>query len=391
MKRRTFLKVATVAMATPGMSAQVMASPAAGSERFLVVLLRGACDAASVLVPYSSDFYHSARPTIAIDSSDASLRLNADWMLHPALKGSLAPILSAGQMRFIPFMGIPGVTRSHFEAQDRFELGVSGKDPADKRSGMLYRLADALDGSRPIAFTVDQPLIFRGPDPVPNISLRSIPAGTLSDAQRKSLEAMYRGHTLSPSLEKGLSLENTVRNEMADANHAASRSPTAAPGTFEGDAQQIARLMSNDFNLGFIDVGGWDTHTAQGNVQGALARKLEQLGNGLAAFIQAMGDGWRNTTVVVASEFGRTFKENGSRGTDHGYGTTYWAMGGWMKGAPVAGEQVTLRPETLFEGRDLPILTDYRSLFAEIAEKRFGLSRKEAKAVFGVDARSLLS
>ena len=129
----------------------------------------------------------------------------------------------------------------------------------------------------------------------------------------------------------------------------------------------------------------------QGGAQGYLANRIGELGRGLAGFVDEIGaDAWRNTTVVVISEFGRTFHENGDRGTDHGHGSIYWVMGGAVNGGRLAGPQVALSQETLNQGRDLPVLTDYRSLFGGIAARQFGLGSERIGTVFpGAPPRDL--
>ena len=151
---------------------------------------------------------------------------------------------------------------------------------------------------------------------------------------------------------------------------------------FELEARRIARLMRSSYRLGFVDVGGWDTHVAQGGAEGQLALRLQQLGGGLAAFAGEMGPAWRDTVVVVISEFGRTFRENGNRGTDHGHGTAFWVLGGSVRGGRLAGEQVRVERGTLFENRDYPVLNGYRSVLGGLLERMYGLSDAQLEKVF---------
>jgi uncharacterized protein (DUF1501 family) len=158
-----------------------------------------------------------------------------------------------------------------------------------------------------------------------------------------------------------------------------------SPKGFELSARRIGRLMRDQFNLAFVDVGGWDTHVNQGGAQGYLATHIGELGRGLAGFADELGaNAWRNTVVMVISEFGRTFHENGDRGTDHGHGSIYWVLGGSVSGGRIAGPQVALARATLNEGRDLPVLTDYRSMIGGLAERQYGLSRDRLSSVFPV-------
>ena len=160
----------------------------------------------------------------------------------------------------------------------------------------------------------------------------------------------------------------------------------------ELEARRIATLMRGRFSLGFIDVGGWDTHVNQGGATGQLANRFEEVGRGLAAIADELGpDLWRQTTVMVISEFGRTFRENGNRGTDHGHGSVYWLLGGGLaSGGPVAGDQIALTATTLFQNRDYPVLNDYRAVLGGLWQRQFGLSNAALARVFpGVRPKDL--
>jgi uncharacterized protein (DUF1501 family) len=148
--------------------------------------------------------------------------------------------------------------------------------------------------------------------------------------------------------------------------------------------------MREQFNLGFVDVGGWDTHVNQGGATGYLADRLAELGRGLSGFAEEIGPQWTNTVVVVVSEFGRTFRENGNRGTDHGHGSVYWVLGGALRGGRIAGDQVTVDQPHLFQNRDYPVLTDYRALLAGLFQRLYGLDQAALHRVFaGVTAKDL--
>jgi uncharacterized protein (DUF1501 family) len=172
-----------------------------------------------------------------------------------------------------------------------------------------------------------------------------------------------------------------VQRRFADEMQAASRNAVSARG-FEQEARRIATLMRDRYTLGFVDVGGWDTHVGQGGATGYLANRLEELGRGLAAFAGEMGEGWRDTTVVVFSEFGRTFRENGNRGTDHGHGGVMWVLGGATKAQPVPGAQVRLEAGSLNQNRDWPVLNDYRAVIGGIVADQYGLSDDQVRQVF---------
>ncbi|WP_271301052.1 DUF1501 domain-containing protein [Sphingomonas sp. CV7422] len=387
--RRDLLRGAA-ALAPVVVAGRAFAAPQAGS-RLLVVFLRGAYDAANVVAPTGSDFYHQARPTIALARPDAAdpaapVALDATWSLHSALRDSLMPLWQARQIAFVPFAGTDDMSRSHFETQDTIELGQPVGGHRDYGSGFMARLAGVLGrgaADRPIAFTDQLPLCFRGgSSPVPNLALASV--GKPIDARQAQLiEAMYRNDALlGRSVHAGFDVRDTVYKALADEMTAASRGAVSAKG-FELSARRIGTLMRDQFNLAFVDVGGWDTHVNQGGATGYLADRIGALGRGLAGFVAAIGpEAWRTTNVVVVSEFGRTFRENGDKGTDHGHGSVYWVMGGGLSGGRLAGAQVAVSEATLNQNRDLPVLTDYRSLIGGLVRRQFSLSGAQLDTLF---------
>lgn len=379
MDRRHALKC-FAALPLAASAARLYAAPAADA-RLLVVFLRGGYDAANVLVPVSSRYYYETRPTIAVaapgSSPDAALRLDSSWGLHPALRHTLLPFYQRGELAFIPFAGTEDLTRSHFETQDSIELGQPLDSRRDYRSGFLSRLASVLATPRPIAFTSLSPVAFRGSTEVANIALKTVARPGVDARQTGIIASMYERSPLRTAVDEGLSVRDAVMQEM----EAASRNAVSAQG-FELEARRIALLMRERFNLGFVDIGGWDTHVGEGGATGPLATRLDQLGRGLAAYAEAMGEAWRSTAVVVISEFGRTFRENGNRGTDHGHGTVYWVLGGAVRGGRVAGEQHDVRRETLFQDRDYPVLNEYRRVLGGLFARLYGLNGEQLARVF---------
>ena len=200
------------------------------------------------------------------------------------------------------------------------------------------RLAPPLAQADPIAFTDALPLAFEGGATVPNLSLKNVGKPPFDERQTRILSDMYAGHHLESAVRDGLDLRQEVAQKIAQEMLAADRSAVNTKG-FELEAERMARLMRDKYRLGFVDVGGWDTHVGEGAAQGTLAGNLASLGRGLQVFAQTLGAEWGNTVVVVLSEFGRTFRENGNRGTDHGHGSVYWVLGGSVRGGAVAGEQ----------------------------------------------------
>jgi uncharacterized protein (DUF1501 family) len=242
-------------------------------------------------------------------------------------------------------------------------------------------LNGALVDGRPIAFTDALPLSLRGKTDIPNISLRNVGKPPFDDRQAHLLKSMYDGHHLEPAVSDGLELRATVAREMETEMQEANRGAVTTKG-FELEAERVGRLMRDQYRLGFIDVGGWDTHVNEGGAQGALATNLESLGRGLQVFAQTLGPAWHDTVVVVLSEFGRTFRENGNRGTDHGHGSVHWVLGGGVAGGRMAGEQVAVARASLLQDRDYPVLNNYRSVLGGLYRRMWGLSPAALERVF---------
>lgn len=378
-----------------------MAAPAAGGAKLLVVFLRGAYDAANLLVPVDSDFYYASRQSIAVPrpgQPNGALVLESGWGLHPALAASVMPLFQKKQAAFIPFAGTDDLSRSHFETQDSIELGQALDRRRDYRSGFLNRLAGVLGAGpltdvSPIAFTDQMPISLRGDARAANMALASVGRSGIDPRQTAVIEAMYRNTALAQSVNEGFSVRDEVQRAVKAEMDAASRNAMTPKG-FELVARRMALLMRDRFDLGFVDVGGWDTHVGQGAGTGYLANRLEELGRGVAGFAEAMGDdAWRETVVVVISEFGRTFRENGNKGTDHGHGTVYWVLGGGLSaqaGGRVVGEQVEVSQKNLFQNRDYPVLNEYRAVFGGLFARMYGLSSAQLDRVFaGVAPKDL--
>jgi len=409
ISRRDVLKLALVGAAHPllpvrGIVSQAFAAPGAASAKFLLVFLRGGYDAANVIIPVGSDFYYEVRPTIALPKPDPanlgaaiSLARPNDaimWGLHPALKDSMLPLWQKGQLAFVPFAGTEDLTRSHFETQDSMESGMPvsapGATPHAYGSGFLNRLAASLGGAAtPVAFTDGLPMAMTGDVVVPNVSLKGTGRPAFDDRQMGLLSGMYAGTRFEPLITEGFDLRKTVAEQaemmanggMAGEMQAANRNAITAKG-FELEARRMAGLMKDKFNIGFIDVGGWDTHVNEGNAQGQLATLLTSLGQGLAGFADQMGPAWNHTVVFVLSEFGRTFRENGTHGTDHGHGSAHWVLGGAVQGGRFVGDQVAITQKTLNQNRDFPVLTEYRGMLGGIFKRMYSLDNTRIARIF---------
>lgn len=385
MNRRELIK-AFATLSTLTVAGRVWAAPATDA-RLLVVFLRGGYDATNVVIPVSSSFYYEARPVLAVSRPDpedamSALPLDADWGFHPALRETLHPFWVRREIAVIPFIGAhDDLSRSHFQTQDTIELGQSADGTRNYNSGFMSRLAAELTRVKPIAFTDQLPLTFRGTTQVPNVSISAVGKPGIDDRQARLIQKMYESSELAPAISEGFRVRDdvyqTISRELTEAN----RGAVSARG-FELSARRIGRLMREQFNLGFVDVGGWDTHINQGGASGYLADRLGELGRGLAGFAEEIGTAaWRDTVVVVVSEFGRTFRENGDRGTDHGHGSAYIVMGGGINGGRVLGEQVKLTQAALFQNRDYPVLTDYRSMLGGLFGRLYGLQTASLQKV----------
>lgn len=394
MNRRDLIKTFT-ALGAASFTGQLFATPAT-QNRLLFVFLRGGYDASNLLIPTSSNFYYEARPNIAIarpsEDPKSALALNADWGLHPALRDSIYPLFQTEQASFIPFAGIDDLSRSHFETQDSIEMGQALGATRNYQSGFMNRLAAQLNAGSAMSFTDQLPIILRGETKVANAGMgKRGKAGKMpmDEHQSQVIAQMYGQTNLAQQVSDGFAVRGEVVQNMQKEMNDGNRDAISTKG-FELEARRIAKMMRDKYALGFIDVGGWDTHVNQGGATGALANKLEELGRGLVAYQQEMGAMWRNTTVVVISEFGRTFRENGKQGTDHGHGSVYWVLGGGIKGGSVVGEQIKLEQNSLFQNRDYPVLNEYRSVLGGIFAGVYGLNAQKMESIFsGVKMRDL--
>ena len=388
MNRREFLLAASAAAALPvlSFSGKLFAAPA-NAPRFLLVFLRGGYDCNNLLVPCSSDFYYESRPTLAIARPDAgnvnsAIALDSNWGLNPVLRDSVYSFWQRKQIAFVPFAGTDDLSRSHFETQDNIESGRPTAHRGNSRSGFLARLSGMLAGVSPIAFTKSLPASFQGASKdVPNIFLRGNTKPHFNARQSTIISRMYKDTSLATATADGLELPGIVSRDLRDEMIHASRGALSAKG-FAGETRRIAALMRDRYRLGFVDVGGWDTHVSQGSVTGGLANSLRDLSSGLMAYADALGDEWNNTVVVVVSEFGRAFRENGDRGTDHGHGTVHWVLGGKVDGGRIAGEQVVVDQRNLLQNRDYPVLTNYRDMLGGLFRHIWGLSDSQLETVF---------
>ena len=392
ISRRAFIKSGGVAMI--GMSTlpafllrAVAAAPTAARKKLVVVFQRGAADGLNIVVPFAEQNYYSVRPSIAIPSprrggQDAAIDLDGFFGLHPSL-APLQPLFQKQQLAIVHAVGSPDTTRSHFDAQDYMESGTPGVKSTD--DGWLNRSLQEMpmpDASpfRAVAMGANLPRALRGAAPAVALAdirqFRVMAPGAGGRALEGGFEALY-AQTVDQALHGTGSETFEAIDMLRKADPARFQPENGAQypaGRLGQTLQQVAQLHKADIGLEvtFVDVGGWDHHVNEGGVQGQLANLLRELGQSLAAFSQDMGDRMEDTVVVTMSEFGRTARENGNRGTDHGHANCMFVMGGPVRGGKVYGRWPGLRSEQLYEGRDLALTTDFRSVLGELISRHSG-------------------
>ncbi len=403
--------------------AQRAPTGALAQGRLIVVMLRGAYDGLSALVPYSDRDYYALRPNIAVAAPDGSretaLKLDDRFALHPALS-PLLPLWNEGSLGVIASAGLPAPNRSHFDAQYLMEIGLSEKSSSPV--GWLNKLAMNSPGSA-LGVGEANPAILSGQAAVKLIPRGDAAARTgvlANERQRSALMDLYAGNDrvseafrqgagsrmqtsqelmnerttrtantnaemvgmANPQARRMLDKDGTPPNSAAQqAQMQAASNGAADPVGLALDAQHLATLMRNDaqLRLGFLSAGGWDTHANQGNAVGQLANNLGNLARGLAQLrgeFDQSGD-----LIVVMSEFGRTAAENGTRGTDHGFGNALWLIGNRVQGGKVHGQWSGLARGNLNENRDLPAHHDYRAVLAQALRSTFALPDSQLQAL----------
>ena len=359
-------------------------------RRLVLVFLRGAVDGLNVVVPHHDSDYYENRPSIALPrfGERAVIDLDGYFGLNPALD-SLMPMWKEGTLAFVHACGSSDPTRSHFDAQDYIESGTPGIRTTP--DGWMNRTLAALPGphqpTEALSLGAVLPRILSGMMPVANLPLgraagRSMP---LDNPRVESVfDRLYVGNDpLSRAYHEGLLARRMLFAELAqDMTQADNGAP--GPEGFPDDVTRLARLIQQNpsVRLAFISLGGWDTHVNQGSTGGQLANHLKPLGDGLADFARRLGPAYDDTVVLVISEFGRTVRENGNGGTDHGHGNVVWAMGGSVRGRSVYGKWPGLSPGDLYEGRDLAVTTDFREPIAQVLRIHLGMSTTQIQRIF---------
>jgi uncharacterized protein (DUF1501 family) len=399
--RRYFLKQGGVAMV--GLSAMpaflqraVAATPMPNKKQLVVLFQRGAADGLNIVVPFGESNYYRLRPSIAIPQpkrggNDAAIDLDGFFGLHPSL-APLEPLFHKNQLAIVHAAGSPDPTRSHFDAQDFMESGTPGLKSTE--DGWLNRTLETVPEENASPFRA----VAMGPN-LPRMLHGSAPAIALPDL--KQFKVMSQAPGMNQMVEGGFeamyaqSVDHALHGTGAETFEAIDLLRKADPSKYQPEngaqyptsklgqsLQQIGQLLKANIGVEvlFVDCGGWDNHVNEGGVQGQLSNLLKDLGSGLAAFHQDMGDRMQDIVVVTMSEFGRTAKENGNRGTDHGHANCMFLLGGDVRGGQVYGKWPGLNDHQLNEGRDLALTTDFRSVVGEVLSKHIGV--KELSAVF---------
>jgi uncharacterized protein (DUF1501 family) len=405
ISRRYFLKNGGIAMlgmaSLPSFLQRAVAASTAvpGKKKMVVLFQRGAMDGLNVVVPFGERNYYAMRPTIAIPAprsgaTDAAIDLDGFFGLHPSLQ-PLEPLFHKGQLAIVQAVGSPDPTRSHFDAQDFMESGTPGLKATD--NGWLNRALLSMPEEKPspfraVAFGPYLPRTLQGTSPAVAISdLKQFKMNGPQQTIEGGFEAMY-AQTVDAAL-RGVGSETfEAIDQLKKINPDTYQPDNGAEypkNRFGQSLQEIAELFKADVGLevAFLDSGGWDHHVNEGGVQGQLSNLLRDLGQGIAAFHLDMGDRMGDVMFVSMSEFGRTARENGNRGTDHGHANCMFVMGGAVKGGRVYGKWPGLADHQLNDGRDLGLTTDFRAVLGEVLVRHVGVM--DMRTVFpGFDGAS---
>jgi uncharacterized protein (DUF1501 family) len=407
ISRRYFLKTTGLSLFGSGLvvpsflrrTAFALEQPSARARKKTLVAIfqRGAADGLNIVVPYGERDYYAMRPSISIPgpqqatgAEPCAIDLDGFFGLHPSL-GSLKPLFDQKQLAIVHASGSPDSTRSHFDAQDYMESATPGvKSTPD---GWLNRFLQAVPQAdatpfRAVAFASTTPRTLLGPAPalctedLRGFHLAGKNPGRGVQLLASAFEEMYASDRLlcGASHETFEAISTLKRIQIGD--YQPENGAEYPRGPLGRSLQQIAQLIKSGAGLevAFAEVGGWDHHVNEGGVNGQLAARLQDFGDSLATFQKDMGDRMADITVLTMSEFGRTARENGNRGTDHGHANAMFVLGGPVKGGKVYGTWPGLKEHQLHENRDLALTTDFRDVFAEVAVRHLGV--KDPASIF---------
>jgi uncharacterized protein (DUF1501 family) len=395
MRRRDFLKAGAVfslSLLSPELAGWAYSgNKQLEGKKLIVVFLRGAVDGLNVVAPYGDKNYYQARPTIAIaqpGQKDGLLDLDSYWGMAPAL-APLMPYWQDKSLAFVQACGSPEATRSHFDAQDYMESGRPGVKVSG--SGWLNRvlteLPDTKSPLRGINVGSTLPRILQGPVDIASYAPQTAGKKSAIDAPMvaSAFSKMYANRTdaLGKAYAEGIKANEMLGEKLKSEMVAADKGAPSAK-SFKGFGHQLGKIFVDDpqIQVAFVALGGFDTHINQGAGKGQLANHLTGLGTGLADLIEALGSDYKNTIIMVMSEFGRTVKENGNGGTDHGHGNVMWLLGGNIQGGKVYGKVAGLDDDDLYERRDLPVNTDFRTVISTVSQAHLKLATKSIGEVF---------
>jgi uncharacterized protein (DUF1501 family) len=361
---------------------------AANNKKLVVIFQRGAADGLNIVVPYRETNYYAMRPSIAIRQNEV-LDLDGFFGLHPAM-ASIKPLYDQGHLAVVHAAGSPDMTRSHFDAQDYMESGTPGvkitEDGWLNRALQAEVLRDKPSAFRAVALGTQVPRTLQGKIPaiaVNNLADFSVGGrGPQTSPVSNAFQAMY--DSSADAVLHGTGQETFEAVKMLKAANPSKYQPAAGvvyPNTaFGSSLKQVAQLLKANLGVeaAFSDIGGWDTHQNQGNSNGQLANRLREFSDSVAAFWKDMGNDAGSITLVTMSEFGRTARQNGTGGTDHGHANVMFVLGGSVKGGKVYGRWPGLANEQLNEGRDLSVTTDFRQVLGEAAAKTLGSRNLDA-------------
>ena len=363
-------------------AAQGVGSLVGQNQRLVVIFQRGAADGLNIVVPHAEQAYYAMRPSINIPRKSV-IDLDGFFGLHPSMS-AFQPLWQQKHLAIVHAAGSPDPTRSHFDAQDFMESGTPGVKATDDGwlNRCLHALPDPADKSsfRAIAMGPSLPRILSGSEPA--VALNNISdfgvggRGPNATPISNTFEAMY-AHSVDSVLH-GPGQETFDAVKMLKSADPAKYTPANGAdyprGRFGDSLKQLAQLIKANLGVqvAFADIGGWDHHVNEGSTDGQIANVLREFSQSLGAFWTDLGDLRENTVVVTMSEFGRTARENGNRGTDHGHANVMFVMGGPVKGGKVYGRWPGLDQAQLYEGRDLAVTTDFRRVLGEAVYQHLG-------------------
>src|SRR5258707_666790 len=400
--RRVFLKGGALAVVgtsvipsflTRAVYAAETATAGTDKKRLVVLFQRGAADGLNIVVPHGESAYYSMRPSIAIPrprGTEGAIDLDGFFGLHPSMS-AFKPLWDAKHLAIVHAAGSPDNTRSHFDAQDYMESGTPGvKSTEDgwlnraiagiKEQGPSPFRAVAMGGALPRTLAGSTPAVAMG-----NIREFAVGGrGPGAAVASNTFESMYEQSV--DTVLHGTGNETFEAVKMLKSANPDNYTPAAGAdyprGRFGDSLRQVAQLIKANLGVevAFADIGGWDHHVNEGSVQGQIANITRDFSQSIAAFWTDLGNLGENTVIVTMSEFGRTARENGNRGTDHGHANVMFVLGGPVKGGKVYGRWPGLQPDQLYEGRDLAVTTDFRQVLSEAVYHHLG--NKELAKVF---------